>query len=223
MLSRLLTTVPGTGPTPFGDAARLSAIPGTTDRRRQSPPSVLGVRAMARQMLSEMGRRGRCRGKLAFATCKNSLRIVCFVKSVRSSAREYQGLGVHAMKALNRLEPPGVRHVEPAVLRLPLVEGPARYPVSAAKIRRRSAGLMLAQNADDLLFAESRTLHRPSPPGDGPYLCLEEILGLRSPQAARADTGEVARTRRLRANSKSGRPLGRALSRPCEGSCPARR
>lgn len=52
----------------------------------------------------------------------------------------------------------GFRHVEAAVLSLPFVERRARYALPAAHIRRCRPGLLLLQNADDLLFTEPAAL-----------------------------------------------------------------
>nr|P17986.1 RecName: Full=Insertion element ISR1 uncharacterized 30.8 kDa protein A [Rhizobium sp.]CAA29833.1 unnamed protein product [Rhizobium sp.] len=65
---------------------------------------------------------------------------------------------------LERLEPPSLRHVEPAKLGLPFVKGRRADPVASAHLRRRYTGLLLPQDPDDLLFREPRSLHsvRPS-------------------------------------------------------------
>src|SRR5262249_30896299 len=64
---------------------------------------------------------------------------------------------------LQRLQPPRIRHVETAELGLPLVKRRARDPMLAANVCRRAPRLLLAQDPDDLLFAEPTALHRPSP------------------------------------------------------------
>src|SRR5258706_7471920 len=86
-----------------------------------------------------------------------------------------------AVLVFERPQTSGIRHVETAVPPLPLIERRARDPVLAAHIRCRAPRFLLAQDADDLLFAEPATLHRPSPLWtDGLYPNLEEFAGLRS-------------------------------------------
>ena len=58
---------------------------------------------------------------------------------------------------LQRPQPLGLRHLQAAVLRLPLVERRAADPVLAADIRRRRSRLVLPQDPDDLLFREPRS------------------------------------------------------------------
>jgi hypothetical protein len=52
--------------------------------------------------------------------------------------------------------------------------------MAAAYVRRRRPRLLLFQNANHLLFAEPRSLHRLSPRRDELYPFLEEIESLRS-------------------------------------------
>ena len=81
---------------------------------------------------------------------------------------------------LQHLRPARIRHIEPAVLRLPLVERRAADPVLAAHIRRLRPRLLLPQDRDNLLFREPAPLHRPCPPIDGLYPIPEGFHGLRS-------------------------------------------
>src|SRR3712207_5154556 len=81
---------------------------------------------------------------------------------------------------LERLQPPGLRDVEPAGLRLPGVERGLADPVPPTLVRCRCTGLLLAQDRNDLLFREPRSLHRPVLPGSGLYPQMEEIAGGRS-------------------------------------------
>ena len=98
------------------------------------------------------------------------------LSSIASASKLLQ-LGV---LVLQRLQPPGVRHVHAAELGLPLVECRAADPVLAAHVRRLRPGLLLPQNPDDLLFREpARFIVRPLP-GAGLYPFLEEVQGLRS-------------------------------------------
>lgn len=55
---------------------------------------------------------------------------------------------------LQRLQPLGLRHVEPAEPGLPLVECRLADPMPPADIRRRNTRLLLPQDRDDLLFRE---------------------------------------------------------------------
>src|SRR6056297_1312100 len=64
---------------------------------------------------------------------------------------------------LQRLQPPGVGHFHAAILRPPLVEGRIANPVLAAQILCAQPSLVLLQNANDLFFAETASLHRLSP------------------------------------------------------------
>jgi hypothetical protein len=52
---------------------------------------------------------------------------------------------------------------QPAVLRLPAIEGLLADPVPAAHLRRRRGALLLTQHADDLPLVEPALAHRPSP------------------------------------------------------------
>jgi hypothetical protein len=60
---------------------------------------------------------------------------------------------------LQRLQPPGVGQVHPAVLSLPIIKGRLGNAVFAAKIRNLRDRLLLAQNPDDLLFRKPLPLH----------------------------------------------------------------
>ena len=64
---------------------------------------------------------------------------------------------------LQRLQPPRIRHLHAAISRAPLVEGRVADAVLAAQLFRAQPGLMLLQDANDLLFAEPASLHRLSP------------------------------------------------------------
>src|SRR3546814_4535656 len=55
---------------------------------------------------------------------------------------------------LQHLQPSRLRHVQPAIPGLPLVEGGIRDAVTTADIRRLRTGLLLPQDPDDLLFRE---------------------------------------------------------------------
>src|SRR5258706_3533444 len=68
-----------------------------------------------------------------------------------------------AVLILKRLQPPGIGYIETAELGLPFVKRRARDPMLAAYIRCRAPRFLLAQDGDDLLFAEPATLHCPSP------------------------------------------------------------
>ena len=59
-------------------------------------------------------------------------------------------------------QPLGFRHIQAAVLGLPVVQGCFRDPVLARQIGRLCSSLVLAQHPDDLLLCEPDTLHRPS-------------------------------------------------------------
>src|SRR6202008_2973181 len=77
--------------------------------------------------------------------------------------RERQ-LRVHLLKlrilALELLQPPQLRGVETAVLRLPVVKRRFADAELANELRDLHAGLGLPQHRDDLLFTESGLLHR---------------------------------------------------------------
>ena len=88
---------------------------------------------------------------------------------------------------LQRLQALGVRHVEPAVLGLPLVKCRAADPVLAAHVRRLRPRLLLPQNPDDLLFRKPARPHVHPLAGDGLYPFLEEMPGLRSAQSSPFD------------------------------------
>jgi hypothetical protein len=81
-----------------------------------------------------------------------------------------------------RLQALGIRHIEAAVLGLPLVERGAADPVFAANIAALRASFLF-QNPDDLLFREPARLHVHPLSGDGLYPFLEEVAGLRSDAA----------------------------------------
>ena len=68
---------------------------------------------------------------------------------------------------LERLQPLGLGHRHPGILRLPGIERAFRHAVLAAEIGTLRACLMLLQDANDLLFRQSRLLHRPSSPWAG--------------------------------------------------------
>jgi len=51
------------------------------------------------------------------------------------------------------------QHLQPAELRLPLVERRRSDPVAAANLRRRHASFLLLQDRNDLLFVEPASLH----------------------------------------------------------------
>ena len=61
---------------------------------------------------------------------------------------------------LERLEPLRLRHVEAPVLGLLIVQRRLRHPILPAEVRTFRTGLLLTQNADDLLFRKTSTLHR---------------------------------------------------------------
>src|SRR6056297_3369520 len=61
------------------------------------------------------------------------------------------------------LQTPRVGHLHAAILRPPLVKGRIADPMLAAKFLCARPGLMLLQNANDLFFAETASLHRLSP------------------------------------------------------------
>src|SRR5690606_7587518 len=65
---------------------------------------------------------------------------------------------------LERLQPPSLGYLEPAILRLPVVDRRFRYPVPSGQVGGLRARLGLLQHTDDLLFGKSLTLHlvRPS-------------------------------------------------------------
>src|ERR1700682_1953998 len=64
-----------------------------------------------------------------------------------------------ACSRLQRLQPPGLRDLHPAELRLPFVDAGVADAMLAAQIGDRNAGLVLLQNPDDLLFRETIALH----------------------------------------------------------------
>ena len=75
-----------------------------------------------------------------------------------------QGLLCHHLVQLRILsfeilEPPGIRYLHATVLRLPAIKRRLRAVVLAAKIGHRKARLGFLQNANDLFFFESLTLH----------------------------------------------------------------
>ena len=57
------------------------------------------------------------------------------------------------------LQPLGFRHLQTALLRLPLEKRRLAEPVLAADLRRWPAGILLAQDSNDLLLAEPALLH----------------------------------------------------------------
>lgn len=89
--------------------------------------------------------------------------------------------------SLQRLQPPGLRHLQAPVLGFPLVEAHLADPVPAAYIRRLPPGFLLPQDADDLFFCESTALNSSvSSLCDGLYPFLEEFSGLTSAMRAPA-------------------------------------
>ena len=54
----------------------------------------------------------------------------------------------------------GVRHVHPAILRLPVIKRRLGDPVLAGQVARLRTCLVLTQNRDDLLFRKSLPLHQ---------------------------------------------------------------
>ena len=54
--------------------------------------------------------------------------------------------------ALELLEPPGIRHLQPTILRLPVVDRRFRNPVSPGQVGGLRSRLRLLEHADDLLF-----------------------------------------------------------------------
>src|SRR6185312_10036923 len=57
---------------------------------------------------------------------------------------------------LENPQPTGIGHLEPTVLRLPLVERRCADAVTAADIRCRCPRFLLSQDGDDLFFLEPR-------------------------------------------------------------------
>ena len=60
---------------------------------------------------------------------------------------------------LERLQPLGLRDLQPAELGLPFVDGGVADAMLAAQFGNLNADLMLLQNPDDLLFRKAATLH----------------------------------------------------------------
>src|SRR4051794_32093770 len=58
-----------------------------------------------------------------------------------------------------------LRHFQPTVLSLPIVQSGFRNPVLACQIACLSPSFVLTQNCNDLLFREPDPLHRPSSRG----------------------------------------------------------
>lgn len=73
------------------------------------------------------------------------------------------GVGQHPLQLgvllLKRLQPLGLADVHAAVLGFPFVDAGVTDPVLAAQFGNRDAALVLLQDADDLLFAETTALH----------------------------------------------------------------
>ncbi len=64
---------------------------------------------------------------------------------------------------LEGLQPSRIRHFHAAILRPPFVKGRVADPVLAALLLRAEPGLVLLQDANNLFFAETASLHRLSP------------------------------------------------------------
>ena len=66
--------------------------------------------------------------------------------------------------ALELLEPPGIRHLQPTILRLPVVDRRFRYTISTGQIGGLRSSFGLLKQANDLLFGEPQSLRlvRPS-------------------------------------------------------------
>ncbi len=76
-------------------------------------------------------------------------------------------LGQHLLQlsvlAFQRLQPPRIRDLHAALLGSPFVERRVTNPVLVTKLLRAKPSLMLSQYANDLLFAETASLHLLSP------------------------------------------------------------
>jgi hypothetical protein len=78
-------------------------------------------------------------------------------------------LRVHLLEpgvlGLELLQAPQLRHIEPPVLRLPLVVSRRTDAVLASNLGHLHAGIGFSKDRDDFLFTESGLLHSSSPWG----------------------------------------------------------
>jgi len=115
------------------------------------------------------------------------------------------------------IQPLCVRHIQAAVLGLPLVKGRPADPCLRHNIRGVGPGLLLSQNPDNLLFRKPRSLHHPPLRGNGLYSFLEEFAGPKSrrvPYSSQSSwLGIMRRCRpRLAAHGRRARPAANTLT-----------
>src|SRR5205823_12876550 len=83
-------------------------------------------------------------------------------------------------------------NLEPTVLALPIVERRVAHAVLAAQLRDRHPGLLLLQDADDLILRVPRPLHPSVPLRSGLYLLLAEFSGSTSRSPHSRKSGRLA-------------------------------